>query len=100
MRKGNPTLAYSPVSDRRRLTALEEVHRERRVQAPESKSSEPNQQENQVIETCKEEGCTVSTQETAARKKWKGRKFDKFIGSLDLNCDHKGSHNDLLILTF
>jgi hypothetical protein len=32
--------------------------------------SGPNSQENQVIETCKEEGCAVSTQETAARRKW------------------------------
>jgi hypothetical protein len=34
MRKNNPTPAYSPVSDRRRLTALVEVHWARRAQAP------------------------------------------------------------------
>jgi hypothetical protein len=33
VKKGNPTSAYSPVSDRRRLTALVEVHWARRVQA-------------------------------------------------------------------
>jgi hypothetical protein len=32
--------------------------------------SGPNLQENHIIETCKEEGCAVSTQETAARRKW------------------------------
>jgi hypothetical protein len=32
--------------------------------------SGPNLQENHIIETYKEEGCTVSTQETAARRKW------------------------------
>jgi hypothetical protein len=31
LRKDNPTPAYSPVSDRRRLTALVEVHWDRRV---------------------------------------------------------------------
>jgi hypothetical protein len=34
VRKDNPTPAYSPVSDRRRLIALVEVHWSRRVQAP------------------------------------------------------------------
>jgi hypothetical protein len=29
-----------------------------------------NLQENPIIEICKEEGCAVSTQETAARRKW------------------------------
>jgi hypothetical protein len=29
-----------------------------------------NSQENHIIETCKEEGRAISTQETAARKKW------------------------------
>jgi hypothetical protein len=32
--------------------------------------SGPNLQENQIIQTSKEEGCAVSTQETAAQKKW------------------------------
>jgi hypothetical protein len=70
LRKIDPTPGYSPVSDQRRLTALVEVHRARRVQAPMPQISEPNLQENQIIETCKEEGCAISTQETAARRKW------------------------------
>jgi hypothetical protein len=68
VRKGNLTPAYSPVSDRRRLTALVEVHWARRVQAPMPQISGPNLQENHIIETCKEEECAVSTQETAARR--------------------------------
>jgi ABC-type uncharacterized transport system ATPase component len=32
--------------------------------------SGPNLQENHIIETCKEEGRAVSTQETAARREW------------------------------
>jgi hypothetical protein len=51
----NPTPAYSPVSDRRRLTALVEVPWARRVQAPMPQMSGPNLQENHIIETCKEE---------------------------------------------
>jgi hypothetical protein len=70
VRKDNPTPAYSPLSDRRRLTALIEVHWARRVQAPMPQISGPNLQENHIIETCKEEGCTVSTQETAERREW------------------------------
>jgi hypothetical protein len=66
VRKGDPTPAYMPVSDRRRLTALVEVHWARRMQAPMPQISGPNLQENQIIETCKEEGCAVSTQESAA----------------------------------
>jgi hypothetical protein len=69
-RKDNPTPAYSPLSDRRRLTALVQVHWARRVQAPMPQISGLNLQENQIIETCKEEGCAVSTQETAARREW------------------------------
>jgi hypothetical protein len=65
------TLAYSPVSDRRRLTALVEVLWARKVQAPMPQISGSNLQKNHIIETCKEEGCAVSTQETAARRKWK-----------------------------
>jgi hypothetical protein len=68
--KDNPTPAYSPVSDRRRLTALVEVHWARRVQAPMPQISGPNLQEKNIIETREEEGCAVSTQETAARRKW------------------------------
>jgi hypothetical protein len=32
--------------------------------------SGPNSQENQIIETYKEEGCAISTQETVAQRKW------------------------------
>jgi hypothetical protein len=32
--------------------------------------SEPNLQENHIIDTCKEEGSAVTTQETDAWKKW------------------------------
>jgi hypothetical protein len=35
--------------------------------------SGPNLQENHIIETCKEEGCAVSTQETAAWREWENR---------------------------
>jgi hypothetical protein len=70
VRKDNPTPDYSPVSDRRRLTALVEVHWARRVQAPMPQISGPNSQENHIIETCKEEGCAVLTQKIAARRKW------------------------------
>jgi hypothetical protein len=63
VRKDNPTPAYSLVSDRGRLTALVEVHWARRVQAPMPQISGPNLQENHMIETYKEEGCAVSTQE-------------------------------------
>jgi hypothetical protein len=69
VRKDNLIPVYSPVSDRRRLTALVEVHWARRVQAPMPQISGPNLQGNQIIETYKEEGCAVSTQETAARRK-------------------------------
>jgi hypothetical protein len=55
VRKGNPTPACSPVSDRRRLTAFVEVNWARRVQAPMPQISGPNLQENQVIETFKED---------------------------------------------
>jgi hypothetical protein len=44
VRKDNPTPAYSPVSDPRRLTALVEVHWARRVQAPMPQISGPNLQ--------------------------------------------------------
>jgi hypothetical protein len=50
--------------------ALFEVHWARRVQALMPQVSGLNLQENHIIETCKEEGCAVSTQETAARRKW------------------------------
>jgi hypothetical protein len=71
VRKDNPTPAYSPVSDRRRLTALVEVNWARRAQAPMPQISGHNLQENHIIETRKEEGCAVSTQETAARRELK-----------------------------
>jgi hypothetical protein len=66
VRKDNPTPAYLPVHDRRRLTALVEVHWARRVQTPMLQISGLDVQENHIIETCKEEGCAVSTQEAAA----------------------------------
>jgi hypothetical protein len=68
VRKDNPTPAYSPVSDRRRRTALVEVYLARRAQAPIPRIRGPNLQENHIIETCKEEGCAVFTQETATKK--------------------------------
>jgi hypothetical protein len=64
------TPAYSPVSDRGRLTALDEVYWARKVQARMPQISGPNLQENHIIETYEEEGCAVSTQEPAARRKW------------------------------
>jgi hypothetical protein len=70
VRKDDPTPAYSPVSDRRRLTALVEVHWARKVQESMPRISGPNLHENQIIGTCKEERRAVSTQETAARRKW------------------------------
>jgi hypothetical protein len=70
VRKNNPTPAYSPVSNRRRLTALVEVNWARRVQALMPQISGSNLQENHIIDLCKEEGCAVSTQETAVLRKW------------------------------
>jgi hypothetical protein len=70
VKKDNPTPAYSPVSNRRRLTALVEVHWAQRVQAPMLQIGGPNLQQNHIIEACIEEGCAVSTQETAALIKW------------------------------
>jgi DUF917 family protein len=43
--------------------------------------SGPNLHEKQIIETCKEEGCAVSTQETAALRKWE-RTIDVSSASL------------------
>jgi hypothetical protein len=48
--------------------ALVEIHWARRLQALMPQISGPNLQENHVIETCKEEGCAVSKEETAARR--------------------------------
>jgi hypothetical protein len=70
VRKDDPTPAYSPVSDRRRPTALIEVHWARRVQAPMPQISGPNLQEIHIIETYKRRGVRRSTQETVARRKW------------------------------
>jgi hypothetical protein len=66
VRQDDPTPAYSTVSDRRRLTALVEVHWARRVQAPMPQISGPYLQENHIIDTFQKEGSAVSTQETAA----------------------------------
>jgi hypothetical protein len=49
----NPTPAYSPESDRRRLAALVKIYRARKVQAPMPQISGTNSQNN------------------AARRKWK-----------------------------
>jgi hypothetical protein len=73
VRKDDQTLAYSPVSDRRRHTALVEVHWARRVQASMPQISGPNLQENHIIETCKEEGWEKMGKGTCGT----------FIGSLD-----------------
>jgi hypothetical protein len=69
VRKYNPTPAYSPVSDRRRLTALVEVHwaKSAGIDAPDERTRLTGEPHNRI---CKEEGCAVSTQETAARRKW------------------------------
>jgi hypothetical protein len=83
VRKDNPTPAYSPVSNRRRLTALVEVHWARRVQAPIPQISGPNLQESHIIETCKEEGCAVSTQETAARREWEMEQLTRLSAPWD-----------------
>jgi hypothetical protein len=61
MRKCDPTPAYLPLSDRRRLTALVEVHWTRRVQVPMPQISRPNLRENRIADSFKEEGCVVST---------------------------------------
>jgi hypothetical protein len=82
VRKDNPTPAYSPVSDRRRLTALAEVHWTRRVQAPMTQISKPNLQENHIIETCKEEVRRFHTGNRCAERIRNGT-FETFIGSLD-----------------
>jgi hypothetical protein len=59
-----------------------EVHWARRVQAPMPQISGINLQENHIIEISNEEGCAVSTQETAALRMGNVT-FDTFIGSLD-----------------
>jgi hypothetical protein len=53
------------------------------VQALVPQMSEFNLQENHVIDKCKEEEYTVSTQEIAARREQEDGTFDTFIGSLD-----------------
>jgi hypothetical protein len=92
VRKDNPTTsAYSSVSDRRRPPALVEVHWARRAQAPMSQISGPNSQENHIIETCKEVGCAVSTQETAARRKCEMEHLTRL--SAPWTDSHQMSHN-------
>jgi hypothetical protein len=51
VRMSNPTLAYSPESDRRRLAALVKIYRARKVQAPMPQISGTNSQNNEIIET-------------------------------------------------
>jgi hypothetical protein len=83
VRKGDPTPAHSPVSDRRRLTALAEVHWARRVQSLMTQISGTSLQENQIIELYKNERCAVSTQEISARSEWGDKIFDRFTVSID-----------------
>jgi hypothetical protein len=70
VRKGDSNPAYSPESDRRRLTALFEVHRSRRVQGSMPKTSGPNSKENKKSGTFEQEGCAVSTWEAATLGEW------------------------------
>jgi hypothetical protein len=95
VRNDDPTPAYSPVSDRRRLTALVEVHLARRVQTPMPQISGPNLQENQIIEKFKEEGCTVSTQETAARRKWEMEQVTNLSAPWTGSLPHPRTANQL-----
>jgi hypothetical protein len=87
----NPTPAYSPVSDQWRLTALVEVNWAWRVQAPLPQVSGQYLQENHIIETCKEEGFAVSTQETVLShyisciKSW--RRFKALRSAIWFFCD-------------
>jgi hypothetical protein len=85
VRKDDPILAYSPVSDRRRLTVLVDVYWARRVQASIPQISGPDSRGNHIIETCKEVGCAVSTQETAAQREngnWKISHVYRLIGPI------------------
>jgi hypothetical protein len=45
--------------------------------------SGPNSQENNIIETLKEEGCAVLTQETAARRGLEDEKCDTYVDYFD-----------------
>jgi hypothetical protein len=65
VRKGDPTPACSPVSDRRRLTALVEVHWARRVQVPMPQISGPNLHENHIHKT---QGNTESVRSVAGQR--------------------------------
>jgi hypothetical protein len=67
----------------RSLTAHVEVHWARRVQASIPQISGPDLRENHIIDTWKEEGRAISTQETAARREWEDGTFDTYICSLD-----------------
>jgi hypothetical protein len=50
--------------------------------------SGPNSQENHLIEKYKEKGCAVSTQETAARRKWETEQLTRLSASwTDSNID-------------
>jgi hypothetical protein len=67
VRKDDPTPAYLPVSDRRRSHgACWSPLGVKGASTDVTKVSGPNSKESQIIGACKEEGCTVSTQETAA----------------------------------
>jgi hypothetical protein len=94
VRRENPTPAYSPVSDRRRLTALVEVHWARRMQAPMPQMSGPNLQENHIMR-CFHRGnrCT---------EKMENGTCDTFIGSLDRlpspSANRQQTHGEVSIM--
>jgi hypothetical protein len=68
VRMNDPTPAYSPVSDRRRPTALVEVHWARRVQAPLPQISIPNSQESTLSIHVNERGRRFHTGNRCAEK--------------------------------
>jgi formylglycine-generating enzyme required for sulfatase activity len=76
--------------------ALVEVHWAQRVQAPMPQISEPNLQEIQIIETCKEEWCAVTTQETAARRKWEMEHMTRLSASWTDSRPHPRIVNQLV----
>jgi hypothetical protein len=54
-----------------------------------------NLQQNHIIETCKEEGCAVSTQETAARRKWEMGHLTRFSAPWTDSHPHPRIFNQL-----
>jgi hypothetical protein len=59
--------------------------------------SEPKKKENNIIRTCEEEECVVSTQETAVRREWESGTRDLCIGFLTDNCPHLQNANLLAL---